>query len=44
MLFRSPEEEIDIQSAINELKKLEKERAEIESKVHQDLKELGLKV
>ena len=39
-----PEEEIDIQSAINELKKLEKERAEIESKVHQDLKELGLKV
>jgi len=39
-----PEEEIDIQSTINELKKLEKERQEIESKVQQDLKELGLKV
>jgi type I restriction enzyme M protein len=39
-----PEEEIDIQSTINELKKLEKEREEIESKVQQDLKELGLKV
>lgn len=39
-----PEEEIDIQDTINELKKLEKEREEIESKVKQDLKELGLKV
>ena len=39
-----PEEEIDIQSTINELKKLEKEQAEIENKVQQDLKELGLKV
>jgi len=39
-----PEEEIDIQSTINELKKLEKERQEIENKVQQDLKELGLKI
>jgi len=39
-----PEEEIDIQSTINELKKLEKEREEIEIKVQQDLKELGLKI
>ena len=39
-----PEEEIDIQNTIDELKKLEKERQEIENKVQQDLKELGLKV
>lgn len=39
-----PEEEIDIQSTIDELKKLEKEREEIESKVRADLKELGMKV
>lgn len=39
-----PEEEIGIQSTIDELKKLETERLEIESKVQQDLKELGLKV
>jgi len=39
-----PEEEIDIQDSINELKKIEKERAELEIKVRQDLKELGLKV
>lgn len=39
-----PEEEIDIQAAINELKKLEKEREEVELKVKQDLKELQFKV
>jgi type I restriction enzyme M protein len=39
-----PEEEIDIQNTINELKKLEKEREEIESKVRADLKELDFKV
>jgi type I restriction enzyme M protein len=39
-----PEEEIDIQSTIDELKKLEKEREEIEIKMRQDLKELGMRV
>lgn len=39
-----PEEQIDIQSTINELKNLEKEGKEIESKTIQDLKELGIKV
>ena len=39
-----PEEEIDIQAAINELKKSEKEREGVELKVKQDLKELQFKV
>lgn len=39
-----PEEEIDIQSAVNELKNLEKERKAIEDKVRSDLKELRIKV
>ena len=39
-----PEEEIDIQKTIDEIKKLEKEREEIEAKVREDLKELGIKV
>jgi len=39
-----PEEEIDIQATINELKKLEKDREEIEVKVKADLKGLGFKV
>lgn len=39
-----PEEEIDIQKTIDELKKLEKEREEIELKVKKDLKELQFKV
>ena len=39
-----PEEEIDIQATINELKKLDKDRDELELKVKQDLKELGFKV
>ena len=38
------EEEIDIKSTINELKKLEEQREDIELKVRQDLKDLGLKV
>jgi len=38
-----PEEEIDIQETIDELKKLEKEREKIEAKVTVDLKELGFK-
>ena len=39
-----PEEEIDIQATIDELKKLDKEREEIEGKVKTDLKELGFKI
>lgn len=39
-----PEEEIDIQATIDELKKLDKEREEIESTVKADLKELGFKI
>lgn len=39
-----PEEEIDIQETIDELKKLEKEREKIEAKVTVDLKELGFKI
>ena len=39
-----PEEEIDIQDTINELKKLDKERLKLESEVWQDLKELKFKV
>ena len=39
-----PEEEIDIQDAIDELKTLDKERAKLESQVWQDLKELKFKV
>ena len=44
MDISEPEEEIDIQATIDELKKLEKEREKIESKVTADLKELGFKV
>ena len=39
-----PEEEIDIQDTIEELKKLDKERSKLESQVWQDLKELKFKV
>ena len=39
-----PEEEIDIQATIDELKKLDKEREKIEAKVNADLKELGFKI
>ena len=39
-----PEEEIDIQSTINELKKLDKERNDLELKTKQDLKELGFMI
>ena len=39
-----PEEEIDIQKVINELKDLDKERNELESKLNADLKELGFKI
>jgi type I restriction enzyme M protein len=39
-----PEEEIDIQDTINELKKLEKEREEIELKVRSDLKDLKFRI
>ena len=39
-----PEEEIDIQGAIDELKTLDKERAKLKSQVWQDLKELKFKV
>jgi type I restriction enzyme M protein len=38
------EQEIDIQSTINELKKLERERQEIEIQVNSNLKELGFKI
>jgi len=39
-----PEEEIDIQETIDELKTLDKERQKIEVKVTADLKELGFKI
>ena len=39
-----PEEEIDIQGAIDELKTLDKERAKLESQVWRDLRELKFKV
>jgi len=39
-----PEEEIDIQKVINELKDLDKERDELESKVNADLQDLGFKI
>ena len=38
------EEEIDIQNTIDELKKLEKEKQEIEIQVNKNLKELGFKI
>ena len=38
------EDEIDIQNTIDELKKLEKERQEIEIQVNKNLKELGFKI
>ena len=44
MDISEPEEEIDIQETINELKKLDKEREKIELQVNKDLKELGFKV
>ena len=39
-----PEEPIDIQETINDLKKLDTEREELEGKVNDDLRELGFKV
>ena len=39
-----PEQEIEVQAIINELKKLEKERQEIEVQVNANLKELGYMV
>jgi type I restriction enzyme M protein len=39
-----PEEEIDIQTTIDDLKKLEKEKQELEIHVNANLKELGFKV
>lgn len=39
-----PEEEIDIQKTVDELKKLEKERETLEKQVNKDLQELGFKV
>jgi type I restriction enzyme M protein len=38
------DEEIDIQTTINELKKLEKEKEEIKIEVNKNLKELGFKI
>ena len=38
------EEEIDIQKTIDELKKIEKEKQEIEVEVRNDLKELGFRI
>jgi hypothetical protein len=38
------EEEIDIQNTIDELKKLEHEKQEIEIQVNKNLKELGFKI
>ena len=39
-----PEEEIDIQTTIDELKNIEKERQDIEKLVRKDLQELGTKI
>ena len=39
-----PEEEIDIQATIDELRELDCERKKLEAKVKQDIKELGFKV
>jgi type I restriction enzyme M protein len=39
-----PEEEVDIQDTIDDLKKLEKEKQEIELKVNENLKELGFRI
>jgi len=39
-----PEEIVDIQKTIDELKKLDKERGKLEDKVNADLKELGFKI
>lgn len=39
-----PEEEIDIQTTIDDLKKLEKEKKELEIQVNTNMKELGFKV
>jgi type I restriction enzyme M protein len=39
-----PEEEIDLQNTLDELKKIRKEREKLEKAVDTDLKELGLKV
>ena len=39
-----PEEEINIQNVINDLKKLNKERTNLESNIWKDLKELKFKV
>lgn len=39
-----PAEEVDIQTTIDELKKLEKERKELESQVYVNLKELGFRI
>lgn len=39
-----PEEIVDIQKTIDELKKLDKERGKLEEKVNADLKELGFKI
>lgn len=39
-----PEEEVDIQATIDELKKLEKEKQELEKQVNTDLKELGFRI
>ena len=44
MDISEPEEEIDIQDAIDELKTLDKERTKLKSQVWQDLKELKFKV
>ncbi len=44
MDISEPEEEIDIQTTIDELKKLEKEKEELEIQVNANLQELGFKV
>ena len=44
MDISEPEEEIDIQTTINELKKFDKEKVKIEEQVTADLKQLGFKV
>lgn len=44
MDISEPEDEIDIQATIDELKKLESKKHELEIQVNENLKQLGFKV
>ena len=44
MDISEPEEQVDIQATIDELKNLEREKQDLEIQVHASLNELGFKV